>query len=284
MPLFIIFIIWYVTYGQNNPKTYAKIKGKLPLIIFLLIFFSGFSSLIPSLLIISIVMLAIFGPFALLIWLIMRSTKGKKRQQKDDYEYYKKHYEQPSENRGTTVTGLTRAVAKRQKIVEKFNRKYDLNLTDSEIKCIVDASYMSNCWEREIYDMNKSYDNVAQWYKADTAWLRAYLRAFPVQNVTSDFTNQRELCFSAFDQIFQAVQPEKFTSVAECVKEINERYLTNFDEITFTIAHQFLSSNGKKYGFPQFNIQSMQSDLENLKNKYDKETGMGMSFEKTPLR
>lgn len=283
MPLFVMFIIWYVIFGQNNPKIYEKLKGKLPAIIFGLVFLSGISSIIEPLLYLSVILLVMFGPIALIIWAIMRSTKGKKRQQKDDYEYYKKHYEQSVKTSGTTVTGLTRSVAKRQKIVEKFNKKYALNLTESQIKCIVDASYMSNCWEREIYDMSQTYDNVAQWYKTDTAWLRAYLRAFPVQNVTSDFENQKRLCLDAFDQIFQSVNPEKFMSVSDCVDEINRRYLTNFDEITFTVAHQFLEHNGRRYGFPHFDVRGMHSDIDDLKKKYDKETGMGMSYEKTRM-
>ena len=285
MPLFVMFIIWYVVFGQNNPKTYNFFKDKLPKILFGLFLLSALSSMLPGLIMASFGLLFAFGPLFFILWLVARSSKGKKRQQKNDYEYYKNHYEQSTKkNTGTTVTGLTRSVAKRQKIVEKFNKKYALNLTESEVKRIVDASYMSNCWEREIYDMDKSYDNVAQWYKADTAWLRAYLRAFPVQNVTSDFENQRRLCMDAFDQIFQAVNPEKFMSVEDCVDEINRRYMTNFDEITFTVAHQFLERNGKRYGFPHFDIRGMHSDIDDLKKKYDKETGMGMSYEKTRLQ
>lgn len=284
MPLFVIFIIWYVIFGQNNPKIYEKLKGKLPLILIGFVLLSGLSGIIEPLLILSLVLLFAFGPLALIIWLILRSPKGKKRQRKEDYEYYKEHYKQSEKSTGTTVTGLTRSVAKRRRIVERFNRKYDLNLTEQEITRIVDASYMSNCWEREIYDMDKSYDNVAQWYKADTAWLRAYLRVFPVQNVTSDFENQRRLCVDAFEQIFRTVCPEKFMSVEDCVEETNRRYLTNFDEITFAVAHRFLEENGRSYGFPHFDIRGVQSDIDELKEKYDKETGMGMSREKMRMR
>lgn len=284
MPLFVMFIIWYAVFGQNNPKTYNFLKDKLPKIIVGLVLLSALSGVIPGLIMASFALLFAFGPLFFILWLIARSSKGKKRQQKNDYEYYKKHYEESmKKNTGTTVTGLTRSVSKRRKIVDKFNKKYALNLTESEIDRIVDASYMSNCWEREIYDMSQSYDNVAQWYKTDTAWLRAYLRAFPVQNVTSDFENQRRLCIDAFDQIFQAVNPEKFMSVEDCVEEINNHFMTNFDEITFTIAHQFLERNGRRYGFPHFDIRGMNSDIEDLKKKYDKEIGTEPGREKSRL-
>lgn len=160
MPLIIIFFIWYGIYGRNNPKIYSKLHNKLGWVIAICILFgglSGFSSLFGGLLAVSIV-IAFFGaPIWLVAWLIARSSKGKAKAKQDDYSYYKQHYSQPSENKGTTVTGLTRAVPKRRKIIQKFNQKYDLYLTDEEINRIVDASYMSNCWEREILDMDQKY-------------------------------------------------------------------------------------------------------------------------------
>lgn len=221
MPLIIIFFIWYGMYGRNNPNVYSKIHNKIGWIIALFVIFgglSGFSSGFGLLLVLSLV-IAVFGaPIWLVAWLIARSSKGKAKAKQDDYSYYKQHYSQPSENKGTTVTGLTRAVPKRRKIIQKFNQKYDLYLTDEEINRIVDASYMSNCWEREILDMDQKYDTISQWYRGDSAWLRAYLHAFPVQNVTSDFESQRSICLDTFYQVFSEMIREN-TGVWRVVSE-----------------------------------------------------------------
>lgn len=106
MPLIIIFFIWYGIYGRNNPKIYSKLHNKLGWVIAICILFgglSGFSSLFGGLLAVSIV-IAFFGaPIWLVAWLIARSSKGKAKAKQDDYSYYKQHYSQPSENKGTTV-------------------------------------------------------------------------------------------------------------------------------------------------------------------------------------
>lgn len=278
MPFLIFFLIWYGIWGQNDPKAYHRLAGKVPKIITGLIFLSIFSSIIPELLGISIALLAIggvfFGPFIFLGWLINKTTKGKKRQQKKDYEAYQRYY-QATHNTGRkgtssmTVTGLTKSVSKRVKIVEKFNKKYELNLTDVEIDRIVDASYYSNCWEREIYDMSQSFDTMTQWYNADTGWLRAYLHSFPVQNVTSDFEAQHEICLETFKQVFDAVEPGKFSSIDDCVQAINHAFFTNFDESSFMIAYRFLEKNGLKYKLPHMKLMKATSDIDALREKYD---------------
>lgn len=281
MPLLIIFFIWYGIYGRNNPKIYSKLHNKLGWIIGICILLSGvsgFGSVFGTLLAISIV-IAFFGaPIWLVAWLIARSSKGKAKAKQDDYSYYKQHYSQSSGNKGTTVTGLTRAVPKRRKIVQKFNQKYDLYLTEEEIDRIVDASYMSNCWEREILDMDQKYDTIAQWYRGDSAWLRAYLHAFTVQNVTSDFENQKAICLNSFYQIFKEVDPKNYVSIDDYVEEINNRFMTNFDELTFSVAHRFLAENGFTYAMPHYDVQGTKSDMDRLKEKYDQETQNASSY------
>lgn len=188
---------------------------------------------------------------------------------------------------GMTVTGLTKAVPKRRKIIQKFNQKYDLYLTDEEINRIVDASYMSNCWEREILDMDQKYDTISQWYRGDSAWLRAYLHVFPVQNVTSDFESQRSICLDTFYQVFSEIDPGKYESVESCVREINHRFMTNFDDITFSVAHRFLADNGYKFELPHFDVRGVKSDIDRLKDKYDQETassGSRSGYEKMRQR
>lgn len=164
MPLVFIFFIWYGMYGRNNPKIYSKLHDKFGLIVFLLFIFSGLSSFSSSfgvLLLVSLIIAVVGAPFWLIAWLISKSAKGKARQKQNDYDYYTQHYSQSDAKAGMTVTGLTKAVPKRRKIIQKFNQKYDLYLTDEEINRIVDASYMSNCWEREILDMDQKYDTIS---------------------------------------------------------------------------------------------------------------------------
>lgn len=290
MPLIIIFFIWYGMYGRNNPNVYSKIHNKIGWIIALFVIFgglSGFSSLFGGLLAVSIV-IAFFGaPIWLIAWLISKSAKGKARQKQNDYDYYTQHYSQSDAKAGMTVTGLTKAVPKRRKIIQKFNQKYDLYLTDEEINRIVDASYMSNCWEREILDMDQKYDTISQWYRGDSAWLRAYLHAFPVQNVTSDFESQRSICLDTFYQVFSEIDPGKYESMESCVREINHRFMTNFDDITFSVAHRFLADNGYKFELPHFDVRGVKSDIDRLKDKYDQETagsGSRSGYEKMRQR
>lgn len=277
-------------YGRNNPKIYSKLHDKFGLIVFLLFIFSGLSSFSSSfgvLLLVSLIIAVVGAPFWLIAWLISKSAKGKARQKQNDYHYYTQHYSQSDAKAGMTVTGLTKAVPKRRKIIQKFNQKYDLYLTDEEINRIVDASYMSNCWEREILDMDQKYDTISQWYRGDSAWLRAYLHAFPVQNVTSDFESQRSICLDTFYQVFSEIDPGKYESMESCVREINHRFMTNFDDITFSVAHRFLADNGYKFELPHFDVRGVKSDIDRLKDKYDQETagsGSRSGYEKMRQR
>lgn len=277
-------------YGRNNPKIYSKLHDKFGLIVFLLFIFSGLSSFSSSfgvLLLVSLIIAVVGAPFWLIAWLISKSAKGKARQKQNDYDYYTQHYSQSDAKAGMTVTGLTKAVPKRRKIIQKFNQKYDLYLTDEEINRIVDASYMSNCWEREILDMDQKYDTISQWYRGDSAWLRAYLHVFPVQNVTSDFESQRSICLDTFYQVFSEIDPGKYESVESCVREINHRFMTNFDDITFSVAHRFLADNGYKFELPHFDVRGVKSDIDRLKDKYDQETassGSRSGYEKMRQR
>lgn len=280
MALLIIFIIWYNIWGRSNPKTYRSIESKLPKIFGTLIAISVFSSLIPHFLFASLGILLVLlgiggvtvGPVIALVWMIRKMLgKDTKPGKRDDYTYYRETYQtnEKQKGMGVTVTGLSRSVPKRRKIIQKFSRKYALNLTEKEVDRIVDASYMSNCWEREIYDMSKNYDTVYQWYSGETGWLRAYLRAFPIQSVSSDFEMQRNICVDSFDQIFREADPGGYTTIDECVDAINNRFLTAFDETTFMIAFRFLEQNGRHYPLPHLGVIRNESPLEQLKRKYD---------------
>ena len=57
---------------------------------------------------------------------------------------------------------LPRAVKKREKIVATFNEQYHLCLTEDEQKRMVEASYLSEGWKRELEAMSERYDAAQQ--------------------------------------------------------------------------------------------------------------------------
>lgn len=278
MGLIVMFLIWYNIWGKSNPRVYRSLSPNISKIIGVVIAISILFSLSGPLFIGTFAVLIVFGVMfglpAFIIWSLLKAFGiGKKREQRDDYAYYQRYYQAPAPVKGisTTVTGLTKSVPKRRKIIEKFNKKHSLNLTDEEIDRIVDASYMSNCWECEIYEMDLDYKSIMQWYRSDTGWLRAYLHAFPVQSVSSDFEMQHKIVLESFNTIFEQIHPEKYASVDDCVKAINDTYFTLFDETTFMLAYRFLEANNIKYPMPRVDLVRSDSVLDQLKAKYDQE-------------
>lgn len=162
----------------------------------------------------------------------------------------------------------------RQKIVEEFNKKYRLNLTDTQINNIVDGSFQNKKWEEEIMAMNQRYISVNEWYRGDTGWLRVYLRAFSVQTISSDFEYQKEICLSIYEDIFSSMHIENFASTEDCIRNINQKYLTNFEEAEFMVAYRFLQQNGRKYTLPRALAIENVSEIEALAKKYDEAENM----------
>ena len=162
-----------------------------------------------------------------------------------------KNKEFKKETRNSTIPKseqLPNAVPKRIKIVEKFNDKYNLTLTPSQIQTIVDASYVSTDWEYLILSMQKEYQTIHQWYKAPIGgWLRVYLKVFDVQTVSSDMAQQKRICIDSFDQIFRSIDLTSYNTPAWDISRINNTYMTNFDDISFMMAYRFLEANGRKY-------------------------------------
>lgn len=258
MPLIVIFIIWYYAIGRNNPETFEKLKNKFGKIITVLILFSIFSGAVPVVL----SMLMVFSPIILLILFIVICSRRKKN---------KKYIEETKKEREQfNVSGkqLVKAVPKRRKIVEKFNKKFDLTLTDDQIKTIVDASYISVLWEAEILSMDKNYNSIYEWFKSDTAWLRAYLHAFKVQEVSSDFEQQRQIVFEAFDQIFREMNFNVYATRKDMLWDLNNTYFTGFDEVTFMIAYRFLQSEGRNYDIGCGQIIRNEDETDILARKY----------------
>ena len=108
MPILIIFIVWYVIAGRNNPKVYKNIGDKIPKIIVGLIILSMCTSFIPSLLGLSIALAVALaftvGPIVFTIWLIKKALgKNSKNDKKDDYKYYQEHYKDNDTNKPVEI-------------------------------------------------------------------------------------------------------------------------------------------------------------------------------------
>ncbi|MCM1286782.1 MAG: hypothetical protein NC240_00625 [Clostridium sp.] len=296
MGFIVAFFIWYNIIGKNSPKIYKALDGKIRGIVTAIIIMSVFTSLIPGFVIGSlVVVMALAFTFGVPVFAITRILKSmgliKSKEKKSlNSEYDRARYEKEvktSGNKkkyGNSLTGLTNSYPKRRKIVEKFSKKYSLNLTEKEIDRIVDASYTSYSWEREIYDMTEDYNALSQWYNRDTGWLRAYLRAFPIQSVSSDFDRQREICQDVFTQVFTEINPGRFATIDECVDAINDKYLTAFDEQTFMIAYRFLEANKVHIKLPSHTVLKGDSELDRLMHKYDEETEEGYAAGESTYR
>ncbi len=164
---------------------------------------------------------------------------------------------------------LARPLAKRKKVIREFNQKYRLTLTDEEVNRIAEASYVSEGWKKETEAMTQKYDTIGQWFQGPTGWLRVYIYVFQVQNISSDFALQKQICLEALDEVIgYGCEPEGMT-IEERVNRINKRYFTYFDEMSFMIAWRFLEQEGRahKLSRPDL-VRNVDEDLDELERKY----------------
>lgn len=274
MPLIFIIIFFFMIKGDRNNwftgKQFKKIKNAA--IGFFVV--SILLSAVPEMLFLTMGLTAFASPFLMpifIIWLIKyarkkNGTAGEKSIQNDDGTG---RYYGAVNTKKVESTILPKAASKRRKIIEKFNKKFNLTLTDSQIQRIVDASYYSPEWQHEVEDMTKEYDSVYQWYQGDTAWLRAYIKAFLVQSISSDFQQQKQICFSELDQVFAGADMTYAISQEEVIKGVNDKFFTEFDDISFMIAYRFLEANGRKYELHNKRIVINESETDILARKYD---------------
>lgn len=279
MGFVVLILIWYYCSGRNSRKVYRKVENHFPSIITALIIIGALGSILPAILITSLVVLGSglgIGLVILIIALLLRTTVGAKGLEEDTGG--KSTVRRVDRSVPTYDTsGLSKAVPKRKKIITKFNKKYSLNLTDEEVERIIDASYVSDFWASEVAAMNKDYMSVSSWYKGRTSWFRVYVRSFPLQSISSDEELQKAHCLQSFNEVFDFVESGNYASVDECIDAINNRYLTNFDEAGFMVAYRFLEENGRKIELPGVNLIKNLSPLEELQQKYD-------SMEKSKVR
>lgn len=262
MGIVVVLLIWYFAVGRNNPKTFKKLKKNKGWLIFVAIALT-MSGGLPTLFGMSMAL----GFSALPIYVVYKILKG------IFFPDAKKEQKVTKQKRNDTIPKaeqLPNAVPKRIKIVERFNQKYDLTLTDQQIQTIVEASYVTADWEIFIHSMTKEYATIHQWYKAPVGgWLRAYIKIFNVQQISSDMQQQKNICLDSFNQIFSTIDLSTYNTPAWNINKVNNQFMTNFDDISFMIAYRFLEANGYKHNLGKVEILQTDKELSQLKNKYD---------------
>lgn len=191
-----------------------------------------------------------------------------KQQQEPKYNQYQKEREISRKQREEEKTTLPPTAKKRSRILELFNTKYNLYLTDDQQDSIVNASYLSKMWRIELEDMSEKYNSVYEWIKGPTAWLRAYLYAFHVQEVSSDFMLQENIVIHAYESIFNYASSLNGLSLSETIRAVNEKFFTSFDDTCFMIAYRYMESRGYTYELPMGSVVRSDDTVDDLLEKY----------------
>ena len=156
----------------------------------------------------------------------------------------------------------------REKIIKKFCKLYNISLDDNDIKTMASASYLSNEWAAEIAAMTFKYNSVYEWMGSGRSWFRIYITTFNMIDVFSAFSRQEQYVFETFDKIFTDICVDDTLPVEVIVENINRKYLTNFDEVSFMQAIAYMEANGRKYHFGSPVLTSVDSELDKLAKKY----------------
>lgn len=267
-----IFLVFILPVLRGSKKDERRSEG-FKIFITIYVLSAIFGSLLSSpAAILAIIALAIYG------W-----NKYKKKQEADERTkeysggsvYYgsgekkQSHYSKSDAKAAKVMSAiLPRQVAKRRKIVEDFNKKYKLYLTEEQIKGIVDSTYMSETWKREVEAMTGRYESIYEWFQGNTRWLRAYLYAFHVQDVTSDMEQQERIVTAAFEEVMKYSDTLSYLSVPERIKEINSQFYTGFDDVSYMIAYRFLEAKGMFHTLDVTPPAHDDSELDELMEKY----------------
>lgn len=264
--IIVLLILWWTFSGRNQPKSYKKVKKNknkwVPILVILIILSAASSTfwiLWP------LMMLII--PFYIIYKVIRAILPKKEEPQENTYSSYTTKRER--NNAMPRASQLPNAVDKRIRIIEKFNKKYDLNLTDGQIQTMVDASYVSTDWELFLHSMTQEYASVHQWFSSQTdGWLRVYLRVFNTQTVSPDMQQQKQICLDSFRQIFQYTDLSTYNTPSWDIQNVNNKFMTNFDDTSFMLAYRFLEMNGIHHELGAVKILDADEELEALKRKY----------------
>lgn len=164
---------------------------------------------------------------------------------------------------------LPKPLTRRHRIVSGFNDKYDLSLTEAEINRIAEASYVSESWKREVEAMTVRYETEGQWFAGPTDWLRVYIYVFEIQNISSDFSLQEQICFETLDEVMAYACSIPDATIEERIQRINDRYFTRFNEMSFMIAYRFLQRKGRNYDLSRPDlVKNVDQELEETMKKY----------------
>ncbi|MCQ2521848.1 MAG: hypothetical protein MJ105_05670 [Lachnospiraceae bacterium] len=161
---------------------------------------------------------------------------------------------------------------RRKKLCRNFNEKYRLYLTEAQIQGIVNASYMSDLWCNELRSMNNKYESIYEWFTGNTKWLRVYLHAFHVMEVTSDIRQQENIVTYSFEEVFKYVDTLSNLALSEKIAKVNDKFYTAFDDVSFMIAYRYLERKGLKHSL-ESTRQLIKDDeeIDRLLEKYAQE-------------
>ena len=211
------------------------------------------------------------------------NTKGTKSSSKNPYSNSNTvdstaRYEKAAKNYSSSFDDKTykgvsailpKAVKKRANRIREFSEEFKLYLTQDQIDKMVNATYLSENWKREVESMNSKYYEIPSlWFQGPTRWLRAYLYAFTLQDVTSDWNQQERIAQSAFEAVFQYSDSLHDVSFDERIRLINDRFYTQFDDVTFMIAYNYLKELGLEHNIDSARPIYGQSKAEELEKKY----------------
>ncbi|MCR4587774.1 MAG: hypothetical protein K5682_05145 [Lachnospiraceae bacterium] len=168
----------------------------------------------------------------------------------------------------TRSTILPRPVGKRNKMVTNFNDRFRLYLTKEQIDRIVDASYISAGWKTEIEAMTVDYVTVYEWLQGPTAALRAYLYAFHVQKISSDFTQQEQIVTDSLNEVMYYADTLTHLDLQQRIEAVNNKFFTAFDDVTFMIAFRYLEGKGFRHTLDKVNLERNDSELDEMMKKY----------------
>lgn len=264
MGLLIFIIIWYALVGKNSPKFYrffhSGVKGIFSV-------FRGCGTIFGVMILVTLLSSSttfIGAGFVIGFILLILSHINKNKDKK-------KIYNTAEKNINADDYKLPESVKKRVKIIKDFDSKYELNLTEDQISRIAEASYYSPSWKKEVFDMNKSYHVANEWITTDNSWLRAYLHAFTVMQISSDFEMQKQIVEDTVKEILMNIRPRDFLTVDACIDAINRKYFTLLDEPKFMCLIRFMEKRGYTVVLPNGakKMQIEDVDLKNLEKLYD---------------
>lgn len=269
-----IFIVIFLILYMQKQSSFDQRRGDISKIIRFFICASIIMSVADGLMRTLVGPGVVFAVFvALVVMLIGKADQAKRKAQDKKYGLdqeqteanYRKHATQD-----TTLKSfiLPKPVVKRRKMIARFSKKYDLNLTQDQVKAIADASYMSHAWKLEVEAMDMKYDAVHEWFQGDRAYVRAYLRAFPVQDISTDFARQYQIVLHAFNEVFDFQDQFRGYTVSERIEKVNSHFYTDFDEVTFMIAYRFLQSEGYEHVLDTVDVICNTDHIDELLEKY----------------